>query len=103
YADQAKNAFQDLGYKSTALAGYENHYNAVLNRCFVKVSNIDSTNPKMIWTHWTVFDAFEGKVYGEYHWHTEEGKNYSEVRPFQCKVVPLKVKERGPSDGTFSN
>ena len=43
----------------------------------------------MIWTHRTVFDPFEEKVYGDYHWHTDPVKKYWEVPPFQCKVVLL--------------
>src|ERR1700722_6529149 len=38
-AEQARRAFHDLGYKSQGPAGYENHYNAKLNKCFVLVEN----------------------------------------------------------------
>jgi hypothetical protein len=34
-----------------------------------------------------LFDAYEGKTYGEYNWHTVKDKKYWEVPPFMCKVV----------------
>src|SRR5712691_9516318 len=99
----AKKTFQDMGYKPNDLAGFENHYNPRLNKCFVQVTHTDASNPKMIWTHRTVLDAFEGKVYGEYHWHTDPVKKYWEVPPFQCKVVPLAGEASIPASEKFSN
>ncbi len=86
-AEQARKAFNDLGFKPNDMAGYENHYNAQLNRCFVSVQNTDTKYAPTIWTHKTLFDAYEGKEYGDYSWHTVENKKYWEVPPFMCKVV----------------
>ncbi len=76
-----------MGYKPKHLAGYENHYNTKLNECFIMVQNTDATYAPTIWTHKSLFDAYEGKTYGEYSWHTVKNKKYWEVPPFMCRVV----------------
>jgi hypothetical protein len=86
-AEQAKKAFTDLGYKPNEMAGYENHYNKELNKCFIVVENTDAKYAPTIWTNKSLFDAYEGKSYGEYSWHTVKDKKYWEVAPFTCKVV----------------
>jgi hypothetical protein len=86
-AAQARKAFNDLGYKPNDMAGYENHYNTKLNKCFVFVQNTDATHQPTIWTYKTLFDAYAGKTYAAYSWHTVKDKKYSEVPPFTCKVV----------------
>jgi hypothetical protein len=42
---------------------------------------------KAIWTYLDVRDAFEGKRYGTYVWHTETSKKYLVVPPFTCEVT----------------
>jgi len=102
-AEQARRAFHDLGYKSQGPAGYENHYNAKLNKCFVLVENTDSTYAPTIWTHKSLFDAYEGKAYGEYSWHTVKDKKYWEVPPFMCKVtLPDGGDQFCKSDGEYA-
>lgn len=86
-AEQARKAFHDLGYKSQGPAGYENHYSAKLSKCFVLVENTDSAYAPTIWTRKSLFDAYEGKAYGEYSWHTVKDKKYWEVPPFMCRVT----------------
>ena len=86
-AEQARKAFNDLGYKPNDMAGYENHYNTKLNKCFVVVESTDAKFAPTIWTHKSLFDAYEGKGYGDYSWHTVKDKKYWEVAPFMCKVV----------------
>jgi hypothetical protein len=88
-AAQAKRTFDELGYKARKLAGYENHYNAKMNRCFVEIDDTDTSYSPTIWTHKILQDAYEGKMYGQYHWHTMKDKKYWEVPPFQCKVLSL--------------
>lgn len=85
-AAQAKNAFQEMGFKPSDIAGYENHYDARLGKCFILVESTDTISPKTIMTHRTLFDAFEGRSYGEYAWRSEENKKYWEVAPFVCRV-----------------
>ena len=88
-AKQAQEEFNSEGWSKDALAGFTNHYNAKLNKCFIQV---DSTDPKTagdgtIFTSTTVSDAFVGKVYGEYNWKSDKVKKYWEVAPFMCKVT----------------
>jgi hypothetical protein len=86
-AEQARKTFDDLGYKPRKMAVYENHYNAKFNKCFMLIENTDATYAPTIWTHRSLLDAYEGKVYGDYSWHTVKGKKYWEVPPFMCKVA----------------
>ncbi len=86
-AEQAEKAFKELGYKPKDMAGYENHYNAKLNKCFIMTQSTSTNFKPTIWTYKSLFDAFEGKSYGEYSWHTVKDKKFWEVPPFQCKVL----------------
>lgn len=93
-AEQAKKSFSEMGYKPKDLAGYENHYNAKLNKCFIMIQNTDAKYSPTIWNYKNLLDAYEGKAYGEYSWHTVKDKKYWEVPPFTCKVVLLTGEER---------
>jgi len=103
-AKQARKAFAALGYAKDAMAGFENHYNSRLNKCFIHVTNTDAKiSPGTIWTHRDVFDAVEGKAYGTYSWHTEKDKKYWEVPPFQCEAtLPSGEKRLCNSDAEFT-
>ena len=93
-----------MGFKPNNMASFVNHYNAKLNTCFVQVDSMDISNPKVIWTHRVVSDAFEGKSYGQYDWHTEKDKKYWDVPPFHCSVVSLGGEEQTcTSDDEFKN
>jgi hypothetical protein len=76
-----------VSYKPKDMAGYENHYNAKLNKCFILTQSTSTNFAPTIWTYKSLFDAFEGKSYGEYAWHTVKNKKFWEVPPFQCKVL----------------
>jgi hypothetical protein len=94
-AEGARKAFKDLGYKPNDIVSYVNHYNAKLNKCFMHVEQTDmKTSPGTIFTNRTLIDAFEGKLYAEYAWHTEKDKKYWEVAPFLCKVLLLSGEEK---------
>jgi hypothetical protein len=93
-ADQSQKFFDQYGYKPKDIAGFENHYSATLGKCFILIQNTDTSFAPTIWTHQMLFDAFEGKDYGEYHWHTEKEKKYWEVPPTSCKVESLSGEER---------
>jgi len=92
-AEQARKTFDDLGYKTQKMAGYENHYSAKFGKCFILIEDTDTTYAPTIWTHRSLLDAYEGKVYGEYSWHTDKKKKYWEVPPFMCKVVLPSTRE----------
>jgi hypothetical protein len=86
-AKQAAWAFEDWGWKKKAQSFYANHYNESLNRCFIVIESTDATNPNMIWTNKGLYDAFEGKAYGDYIWHSDEKKKYWEMPPTTCEVT----------------
>jgi hypothetical protein len=58
-AKQAREEFLKLGWARQEAASFMNHYNQKLNKCFMEV---EKTDEKGEWK--SVFDAFEGKVYG---------------------------------------
>jgi hypothetical protein len=86
-AEQARRAFNEMGYKPKDFAVYENHYNTKLSKCFIMIQNTDTTYSPTIWTHKSLLDAYEGRAYAEYSWHTVKNKKYWEVPPFMCKVI----------------
>jgi hypothetical protein len=99
---EARKTFAESGFKASDGAGYENHYNTKLNRCFVDVQNI-KPDATVIWTYRNVFDAFEGKQYGTYAWRTEGGKKFWEVAPVICEVTsPTGERQFCHSDEEFS-
>lgn len=102
-SDQARKTFAEQGYAHKSMAGYESHYNARLNRCFVEISTTDTQiSPGTIWTNRFVLDAFEGKQYATYAWHTEKDKKYWEVAPFQCEILlPSGERQFCKSDAEF--
>lgn len=88
-AKQAREEFKQAGWDKD-WAGFTNHYNEKLNRCFMLVEITDASKSTlgMIWRYKTLTDAFEGKTIGLFVWHTEKGKKYWEVPPFQCELTP---------------
>jgi hypothetical protein len=92
-ADQSASEFKTWGWNKKPLAGYDNHYQQNLNKCFVRIENSEFTN-NVPATSITVSDAYEGKVYGDYQWINTEGKKYWEVKPFICKVTLLSGEQK---------
>jgi hypothetical protein len=60
-AKQSRGEFEKLGWGRQEAAAFMNHYNQKLNKCFMEVEHTDETGQ-----YRSVFDAFEGKVYGLY-------------------------------------
>lgn len=88
---QAKCAAQsdELFKESWAVyenAGFTDHYNRKLNRCFILVQYTE-TLAGTLYTYKELVDAFEGTDYGHYSWHTEKDKYYWNVAPTKCTVV----------------
>jgi len=101
-AEQARKSFNDMGYNKKDMAGFENHYNEKLNKCFVEITNTQTVARGEVMTTRMIFDALEGKNYGEYFWQTEKGKKYWEVAPFVCDVIaPSGEKQFCKSDEEF--
>jgi hypothetical protein len=87
-AKQAREQFKQLGWDKQEVAGFTNHYNEKMNKCFMLIQSTDAkSSPGTIWTNSVLLDAFEGKELGTYSWHTVKDKKYWEVPPFQCEVT----------------
>jgi hypothetical protein len=94
-AKQARSEFNQLGWGKDPTALFTNHYNAKLNKCFMEIQNTDlKTSPGDIFTNRTLFDAFEGKPYGQYIWKSDDVKKYWEVPPKYCRLYSEDGKEQ---------
>ena len=94
-AKQAHEAFKINGFEKDETSAFSNHYNEKLNKCFVQIESHDAkTISGTIYENKTISDAFEGKVYAQYAWHSDKVKKYWEVPPSLCKVTLLSGEER---------
>jgi hypothetical protein len=84
-ASAAKNFFDRFGYTPDQNADYTNHYNPKLRKCFIaiKTGQWQKATETML-TSQAVFDAVEGKAYGEYVWKSDKIKKFWEVPPLEC-------------------
>lgn len=82
-SEQARQVFaqREGDYKKIGPAWYENHYNPKLNRCFIHVRGMRVGSSRDLSFQY-VFDAFEGREYGEYAQRADEP-------PWQCSVTLL--------------
>jgi hypothetical protein len=103
-AAQAKKSFDEAGWNKGGLptsnsewntansqpTSYTDHYSSKLNKCFIEVNSPMQSQPgsSTIWTYKVLWDAYEGRTYAAYSWHTVEGKKYWEVPPFECATYP---------------
>jgi hypothetical protein len=86
-AKQAREEFKQAGWDKDS--NFTNHYNEKLNRCFMLIEKTDAKlDPGTIWRTKILADAYEGRTIGLFSWHTEKGKKYWEVPPFQCEMMP---------------
>jgi hypothetical protein len=91
----AQEAFKRDGFENQQLASFSNHYNEKLNKCFVQYDSTDAkTSSGTIFVNKVVSDAFEGKVYAQYMWHSDKVKKYWEVAPVQCTVTLPSAEEK---------
>jgi len=87
-ARQAAAIFKADGWEKEQMAGFENHYNEKMNRCFILEENTDAkTTPGRVSNSRTLLDAFERKTLASYFWMSEKNKQFWEVPPFQCEVT----------------
>lgn len=89
-ASQAKVQFMNDGWADEKMAGYTNHYNDKLNKCFIWITatTVDK-NTGLISSSQILEDAFEGKVFGTYTWFADKVKKYGEVQPFECDMIVM--------------
>ena len=87
-AQQARVVFSESGLspKKDALAGYTDHYNQRLNKCFVKLNSMEATGKAAI-TYMLVQDAFEGKQYAEYYGSHMPGRPTDDATPNVCTIT----------------
>jgi hypothetical protein len=80
-AKQAREMFKADGWDKQPLAGFGNHYNAAMNKCFVVIENtsLDTSGVETITK--ILLDAFEGSAYGQYIWFSNK------VKPFLCYAL----------------
>jgi adenine-specific DNA methylase len=75
-----------MGLKPNDLASYRNHYNSMLNKCFIDTESTTTAGQSVL-TLRNHFDVLEGKDYGTYIWRNPGDKKYWEVTPSKCEVV----------------
>jgi hypothetical protein len=84
-AEAALTFFKRFGYEPYQNADFTNHYNPKLRKCFIAIHTLDpKTAAPNVLTSQAVFDAVEGKNYGEYIWKSDQTKKYWEVAPLEC-------------------
>ena len=100
-SEQALLTFRDLGWGKTKAAFFTDHYNAKMNKCFIRIENSDiKFGIPTVWK--SLNDAYERTQYGEYLWMNTEGKKYWEVKPTTCSVtLPSGEKKDCLSDAEF--
>lgn len=86
-AEQARKKFHEDNPKPNDYTVYTSHFDPAANVCYVMVSII-ATEKGGISVSDVVYDAFEGRVYGNYVWINPQGKKGSEVAPMLCSVKP---------------
>ena len=63
-SDQALTLFTQLGYAGNEMAGQENHYQPLMNRCFVLITNTTFDRQSKAITDRLLLDAFERREFG---------------------------------------
>lgn len=84
-ADAARKWWATTGWTTKDLAGYENHYNARMNRCFVDYQSTTADKVSVL-TDRQIMDVFENKTYGEFMTYNPGDKKYWELKPSKCEV-----------------
>ena len=58
--EQARSLYGSLGYPKGRIAGFGNHYNQKLGKCFLDVMNLETAGPDSLWMHDDVLEAVTG-------------------------------------------
>jgi len=93
---QAGEQYAENGWKKEPIASFTNHYNEKMNKCFMLIESTTPAKPSdgTFFNSKLLFDAFEGKSYGEYDWRSDKAKKYWEVAPINCKGTLLSGEEK---------
>lgn len=79
----ASEFFKENGF-DLKNSGFQNHYNNKLNKCFINIKSAKMGEDGRLNFHNALYDVYNRKMYAEYSWKPEEGKNYWEVKPTAC-------------------
>ncbi len=104
-AAAAKEFFNREGYGSEQDADFLNHYNPKLRKCFIviKTSKWQPSTATML-TSKNVYDAVEGKTYGQYLWQSDKVKKWWEVAPIMCLATnPDGSDTKCKNDGEYTS
>jgi hypothetical protein len=104
-SEAAKQFFNREWSGSGQDSDYTSHYNPEMRKCFttVKTSQWQKATGTVL-TSKNVYDAVEGKTYGEYVWQSDPVKKWWEVPPIQCDgVTPEGVEMECHSEGEYEN
>ena len=90
-AEEAQKAFNKSFKAEQDGVSYEftSHYDADANVCYVLVHGSGATSKSSTpYVSYSLFDAIEGRTYGDYVWINSTQKKYWEVAPMVCSVSP---------------
>jgi hypothetical protein len=96
-AEEARKAFNKSYKAEQDGVSYEftSHYDTQLNVCYILVhgsgsshSSGDANSNPSPYVSYSLFDAIEGRTYGQYVWINSTQKKYWEVPPMMCEVKP---------------
>src|ERR1700733_2001838 len=95
-AEEARKAFNKSFKAEQDGVSYEftSHYDAQNSVCYVLVHGSGAARPSGTngspspYVSYSLFDAIEGRTYGEYVWINSTQKKYWEVSPMMCEVRP---------------
>jgi len=88
-AAQAGKIFAAAAYPKSDFAAYASHFAAKLDKCMMRVlhTDVQTARGNVIWLNVNVLDAFDGRQYGTYTWHTVTSKKFLIVPPATCEVT----------------
>jgi hypothetical protein len=84
-ADQADKSFNESSFAAQSPGGlgntYTNHYDPSANVCYIEVTQRYMSGENLLYGL-LVYDAFEGRVYGEFTSFSKDSK------PMECSIKP---------------
>jgi len=91
-AAQARKAFHEFEreWKTDPKAfkplstDYQSHYNTKLKKCLMLITMMGNQSQTSVY----LSDAYERRIYASYLWFSHEIKEYWEVSPSTCELIP---------------
>jgi|ERR1022692_419552 triacylglycerol esterase/lipase EstA (alpha/beta hydrolase family) len=89
-AEEAQKAFNKSFKAEQDGVSFEftSHYDTQAKVCYVLVHGSGATSKSTPYVSYSLFDAIEGRTYGDYLWINSTQKKYWEVAPISCSVKP---------------